>query len=66
MGKGVHSKQRASMSAGPGSNCITCVRDLEVMPLHCSIKLHATAEDDKAVNRKMSHNIDDFELQAKD
>lgn len=63
---GEHSKQKESMSEGPGSNCTTGVWDLEVMPLCGSIRWCARVEDDKAVNRKMSHNIDGFEPQVKD
>lgn len=60
------SKQGEYMIEDPVSNCTLCVWDLKVMPLCCSIRLCARAEEDKAVNRKRSHNIDGFEPQAKD
>lgn len=54
------------MSEGQGSNCTASVWALEVMPLCCSIRLCVRPEDDKAVSRTMSHNIDGFEPQAQE
>lgn len=66
MGEGVCSKQREGMNGSLGSNCTAGIWGLEVILLCCSIRSCVRAEDDRAVNRKRSHNSDGFEPQAKE